>query len=227
MQIEVGIAMKRTWIFVIVAAALLVLTACSSSPPLPNEAAKGESPVPAASVTSPNGREPLPGCEWRGSVDPSIRLYLLVQECTEGAHKYSFLAYGNAIYQVPASAGGEIAKGKRIVEVFEKPAGQPIAEALQEQFIAKLPSPAKEGCLVRSPAAGVKVADPTKSTYEIVPGPAYKGGSEAGSRPCGDYGKADSPMYFEYHPRESRVRFLFVNAGGDPPMFDAQAIRLR
>jgi hypothetical protein len=53
---------------------------------------------------------------------------------------------------------------------------------------------------VRSPAEGVVVSDPTKVTYEIVPGPAYKGGSEAGSRPCGEYGKADSPMYFEYHP---------------------------
>lgn len=219
---------NRFFVTVAVASVLLALAACSS-PPSPEKAAEVKnSPGPAANaVPSRLTRDPLPGCEWRGSVDPSIRLYILVQQCTDAAHKNSFLAYGNAIYQIPAAAGGEIAKGKRIVEVFEKPAGQPIEQALQEQFIAKLPLPGKEGCLVRSPAEGVLISDQTKVTYDIVPGPAYKGGPEAGSRPCGDYGRADSPMYFEYHPRESRVRFLFVNASGDPPMFDAQSIRLR
>lgn len=220
--------MKRNPLLAIVSPALLVLAACSTPPPPKKAATPKSSPAqPAVPAASSYLRATLPGCEWRGSVDPKIRIFLLVQECKEAERRFSFLPYGNAIYQVPESAKGEIAKGKKIVEVFEKPPGQPVTDAIQEQFIAKLPPPMKDGCVVRSPAEAVKLADSTKETYEIIPGPAYKPASEADAHPCGEYGHSSEQAYFEYHPTESRIRFLFVNTGGDPQMFDPQSIRLR
>jgi hypothetical protein len=66
--------------------------------------------------------------------------------------------------------------------------------------------------------------------FELVPTGAYarwidrelqKGPRDFG---CGAYGKGQETVYFEYHPAESKTKFMFVNYGPDAPLFDENSI---
>jgi hypothetical protein len=41
---------------------------------------------------------------------------------------------------------------------------------------------------------------------------------------CGEFGAGQSTAYFEYHPEESKTKFLYVDTGQDEPLFDQASI---
>ena len=178
-------------------------------------------------------RKPLAGCQWKEFTDQRLGIYMLIQECQPPGPQMTFVASGNAVYEVRTSQVSDPAKGQKVVEVFEKPEAQPIMEAIRQQFVDKLPAKEKAGCTVREPAMRLRLNDSGKETFEIVPKDAYaeeiaRFRSQApGVLACGEYGQADPVWYFEYHPLEIKTRFLFVRYGQDEPLFDEQSIRLQ
>jgi len=76
--------------------------------------------------------------------------------------------------------------------------------------------------------AGVKGKD--KLLFTIMPTGAYakKIDKELQQEPrdfgCGNYGAGQSTMYFEYHPGETKTKFLWVDTGQDEPLFDQASI---
>ena len=71
-----------------------------------------------------------------------------------------------------------------------------------------------------------------EAARELVPTGAYarlidrelrKGPRDFG---CGAYGKGQANAYFEYHPGESKTKFLWVNAGQDAPLFDENSVEI-
>jgi hypothetical protein len=118
-----------------------------------------------------------------------------------------------------------------------KPADQSVEAAIHQRFIATLAdqraraackvAPIKKGEFRQSTGA---VLSAGKLLFELVPTDAYarwidrelqKGPRDFG---CGDYGKGQKIVYFEYHPAQSKTKFLFVNYGYDAPLFDENSI---
>ena len=166
------------------------------------------------------------GCDWKPFHSASLGISLLVQDCKDPASHYVFSVVGNRIEQ-HRPADDRTYNGPRMIEVCTKPAGQSIEAAIAVQFIARLPREARRSCRV----VPYREGGGAKLRYTIEPSGAYgkKIHAELADHPrdfgCGDYGRAQSNSYFEYHPSESRTRFAFVDAGQDEPLFDEESIR--
>lgn len=126
--------------------------------------------------------------------------------------------------------------GPLVLEVFSKPEDQKMEAAIKAQFVDKLPPKARKGCqVVPMPDPLVMAsAESDKRTYTIVPTGAYEKEIEEQLKKeprdfgCGPYGKDQATSYFEYHPQETRGRFVFVKYGwrSEKPLFDEQSIEL-
>ena len=120
----------------------------------------------------------------------------------------------------------------QIIRVLRKPADQPMVAAIQEQFVATLTDKeAKASCKVR-PFKNVEVKGKSKQLFTIMPTGAYakKIDKELQQEPrdfgCGEFGAGQATTYFEYHPAESKTKFLYVNTGQDEPLFDQASIEI-
>lgn len=173
----------------------------------------------------------MKGCEWKPHEYKELGVRLYYQDCADKNAHYELTVKGSAIEEHRPSDDGTFG-GPRLLEVFSKKEDQPIEEAISEQFLAKLEPKAGAGCRV------VKLKNPPfalkgKKLFTIDSFGAYGKEIEKDlqSEPrdfgCGPYGRDQAITYFEYHPQESRTKFLFVVFGMDEqPLFDAASIEL-
>lgn len=166
-------------------------------------------------------------CAWKSFEDKGLGIRLLVQDCPQPNAHYVFSAHGNRLEQ-HRPADDNTFNGPLVLEMFSKPAAQPIEQAIAAQFIAELPAEARASCKVEAltrPGFGKD-----KLAFTLVPTGAYKAeiDKELAEEPrdfgCGDYGMDQATTYFEYHPAESKTRFAFVVYGMDEPLFDERSL---
>lgn len=169
-----------------------------------------------------------PGCTWRPFADATLAVRLLVESCgpTRGPH---FAARGAEIVDTADASAG--ARGTPILQVFGKKPAEPIADAIRKRFFPELVPRVRAGCVVRK-GGGVDLGDPARETWTIAPTARYRGetekwrAAEPTAMVCGPYGERDGVGYFEFHPKASADRYLFVWLGREAPRFDERSIQL-
>jgi hypothetical protein len=189
---------------------------------LPASAARGSTAV-AEPLPS---HAPYPGCTWRPF--QGLGLGLLVQDCTGESEHYVFSVRGDWIEKHRPS-DDRIFGPNQVIRVLRKLAAMPIEEAVRQFARPTLPREAHGQCAVTK-ADMSPVKDKRKIVLTLEPVGTYLEDimrrQELASW-CGAYGAEDMTTYFEYHPYESRTRFLFVIFGWDEPaLFDEQNIRI-
>lgn len=178
-------------------------------------------------------RAPRAGCGWRPFSDATLGIRLLVESCAPGASAAHFAARGAEIVDI---ADGDDARGTPVVQVFSKPALEPIDAAIRARFFPQMVPRMRAGCRVRRGASSdpgdPPSADASPETWEIVPTESYQEATakwraaEPNAMVCGPYGQRNGRGYFEFHPDVSTTRYLFVWLGADAPRFDEQSIEL-
>lgn len=182
----------------------------------------------AGAATPAAKRDPLSGCEWVPFVASRLGVRMRVQRCTAPESHYEFSAVGNAIEQ-HRPADDRIFGPHRVIELYDKPATQPIEEAIAARFIATLPEPARSSCKVEALAASTPPAG--RRRYTLVPTGAYARSVHAelqqGPRDfgCGPHGKDQATTWFEFQPA-TPTRYAWVAYGWDEPLFDADSLEL-
>jgi hypothetical protein len=185
--------------------------------------------LPAQTAPTPS-RAPEPGCTWKPFESSQLDIGLLVQSCSQKDLQYVFSAKGNWLTMRRPSDPATF-NSPYIIQVFSKPADQPIEAAIRARFITNLKGEARESCQVR-PLSPSPLNDKRKQVFEIVPTGAYKQRimKELQQEPrdfgCGNHGKQQGSVYFEYHPEESQTTYLFVVFGMDAPLFDENSIEI-
>jgi hypothetical protein len=182
-----------------------------------------------ATTAGAASRDPETGCTWQPFESKELGVRLLVQDCTDPSAKYVFSAKDGWLEQ-HRPADDRTFGSPRVLRVLSKPADQPIEAAIRAQFIATLADKAARASCKVAPAKKTAVKGGGKQVFELVPTGAYekKIMRELQKEPrdfgCGDYGKGQSTVYFEYHPAQSKTRFIWVDAGQDAPLFDENSI---
>jgi hypothetical protein len=172
-------------------------------------------------------RAPRSGCYWQPFADATLGVRLLVEGCSEGGHRFS--ARGAEIVDVSDATAG--ARGTPVVQVFGKKPEQPLPDAIRRRFFPQLVPRVRAGCVVRR-GGGVEHAEPAKEVWTIGATAKYREetakwrAAEPGAMVCGPYGERDGVGYFEYHPKASPSRYLFVWLGREAPRFDERSIEL-
>jgi hypothetical protein len=182
-----------------------------------------------AAAAGAASRDPEPGCAWQPFESKELGIRLLVEDCTDPSAKYVFSAKDGWLEQHrPAD---DVTYGShQVIRVLAKPAAQPIEAAIRAQFVATLADKAARASCKVVPAKETAVKGGGKQVFELAPTGAYEKKilRELQKEPrdfgCGDYGKGQSTVYFEYHPGESKTRFIWVDAGQDAPLFDENSI---
>src|ERR1700722_2657338 len=171
------------------------------------------------------------GCVWKPFESQELGIRLLVQDCTDPNIHYEFSTKDGWLEEHRPSDPVTFGPSQ-IIRVLRKPADQPIVAAIQEQFVAPLTDKeAKASCKVR-PFKNVEVKGKSKQLFTIMPTGAYakKIDKELQQEPrdfgCGEFGAGQATTYFEYHPAESKTKFLYVNTGQDEPLFDQASIEI-
>nr|WP_294525132.1 hypothetical protein [uncultured Rhodopila sp.] len=180
----------------------------------------------AQAAAPPPSRAPDPGCTWRPFQGLGLRL--LVQDCTSDSEHYVFSVRGDWIEHHRPS-DDRIFGSHQVIRVLRKPAAMPIEQAVRRFALPTLPREAHGRCAVtradRSP-----VKDKRKIVLTLEPIGTYLESilrRQELAAWCGPYGGNDMITYFEYHPYESRTRFLFVVYGWDEEsLFDEQNIQI-
>jgi len=171
------------------------------------------------------------GCSWENFESARLGIRLLVENCADPSMHYVFSANGDWVEQHRPSDDTTFGS-HQIIRVLTKPADQPIEAAIREQFIATLTDKAAKASCRAAPAKATGVRGNGKILLEIVPSGAYArkidrllkdGPRDFG---CGEFGKGQANLYFEYHPAESKTRYLWIDAGQDEPLFDQNSIQI-
>jgi hypothetical protein len=182
----------------------------------------------AANAAQPS-RPPFDGCTWQPFESKELGIRLLVQNCTDPKMHYEFSAKDGWLEQ-HRPADDRTFNPAQIVRVLNKPADQPIEAAIRQQFIDTLADAhAKASCKPR-PFKNPEVKAKGKLLFQIMPTGAYakvirkRLEREPGDFGCGEFGAGQSTAYFEYHPGDTKTRFLYVDTGQDGPLFDEDSI---
>jgi hypothetical protein len=209
--------------------ALLLFNACSKSP---DTTKKTEEKLIAVTGErkAPSSRPAMEGCQWENFLSESMGVATSIQKCAAPAAVYTFSEKAGALTMTPAS---EPTKAVKVIESFQKPVGQPVEETIEKEFLAKVAAAEHKQCRIVSPAPLVELNDSGKQTLAIVPVEGYakqaaeRRATDPNFTACGPYGQSGDVSYFEYHPNETRGRFVFVRLVKDAPLFDEQMIRLK
>jgi hypothetical protein len=186
--------------------------------------------VRPAAAAEPS-RAPDPGCRWETFASPGLGIQLLVENCSDPSMHYVFSLNGDWLEQHRPSDDTTFGS-HQIIRVLTKPADQPIEVAIRQKFIETLPDKAARASCKVAPAGQTGVRGPGKILLEIVPSGAYAGviarqlKEEPRDFGCGEYGKGQANLYFEYHPAQSKTTYLWVDAGQDEPLFDQNSIEI-
>jgi len=171
------------------------------------------------------------GCVWQPFESRELGIRLLVQNCTDPSMHYEFSAKDGWLEEHRPSDPVTFGPAQ-IVRLLTKPADQPIAAAIQQQFVATLTDPAAKASCRVGPFKNAEVKANGKQLFTIMPTGAYakKIDRELQKEPrdfgCGEFGGGQSTAYFEYHPGESKTKFLYVDTGQDEPLFDQDSIEI-
>jgi hypothetical protein len=182
-------------------------------------------------------------CTWKPHEFKELGLRLLFKDCKDPAAHYELYQEGDWIKMRrpsdPVTFGSQY-----LLRVLSKPAEQGIADAIQKQFVEQVVindsndkrKNKKDQIAARKHCSVIAKAqwndDPLLQRYEIMPKPGkYKRqiDRELQKEPrdfgCGEYGAGQSTTYFEYHPQQSKTKFVYVNFGWDEDaLFDEKTI---
>ncbi len=214
---------QEPYLHLISAVCFLLLAFITTFPGIASDA-RADTPPPSSS------RQPEKGCEWRPLDSPSLGLSLLYQECSAENMHYIFSSNGDWI-EAHRPSDGATFNGSRQIKVFRKAADQPVESIIRDFFVKQLPPDASASCKVRAVEKS-PVISKEKIILEIYPTGDYEQKilQELKKEPrdfgCGRYGKGQGISYFEYHPSEDPTKFLFVEYGFDPPLFDENSLKL-
>jgi hypothetical protein len=171
------------------------------------------------------------GCVWQPFESQELGIRLLVQNCTAPEMHYEFSAKDGWLEEHRLSDPVTF-NPAQIIRVLNKPADEKIEDAITQQFVATLTDKvAKASCKAR-PFKNPEVKGNGKQLFTIMPTGAYakKIDKELQKEPrdfgCGEFGTGQSTAYFEYHPAESKTKFLYVDTGQDEPLFDQDSIEI-
>ena len=184
-------------------------------------------PVAAAETS----RAPDPGCSWENFESSDLGVRLLVENCADPSMHYVFSVNGDWVEQHRPSDDRTFGSHE-MIRVLTKPADQPVEVAIRERFIARLAEKAARASCKVVPAKDTGVHGDGKILLEIVPSGAYERKimrqlkKEPRDFGCGDYGKGQANLYFEYHPAESKTKYLWIDAGQDEPLFDQDSLKI-
>lgn len=183
------------------------------------------------------------GCTWKPYEFKELGVRLLFKDCEDPAAHYELHREGDWIKMRrpsdPVTFGSQY-----LIRVLTKPADQGITESIQKQFVEQIvindstdKSKNKRDQFVARKQCGVIVKaqwndDPLLQRFEIMPKPGkYKRQidrqlqKEPRDFGCGEYGAGQSTTYFEYHPQQSKTKFIYVNFGWDEDaLFDEKTI---
>lgn len=168
------------------------------------------------------------GCAWKPWRDEQLGILMLVQEC-QGSNSHKFVSANSTVRIV--LPGKDPAQSPIALEVYEKPDRQKVKDTIDGRFRSRLSSRQKAGCEVVEVTEKFSLTGDNQAWQMIPTGP-YKGEaakqreSEPSAEVCGPYGEVDTPQYFEYHPSESKTRYLYVRLGPESRLFDEKSIRI-
>lgn len=183
----------------------------------------------ALAAASAQQRKPLPGCQWVPWESEELGLRMKVQKC-EGNNAKEFKVLHNKVRLV--APGQTTGMGVIVIEVWDKPGRQSMSEAINRKFYPDMTSRQQMGCQVTDRTEKYPTGDDNKFVYQIVPNAIYQAEadrmreSEPGAYVCGNYGELDPPQYFEYHPAETKNRYLFIRLIPDAVLLDEHSIEL-
>ena len=172
-------------------------------------------------------REAAPGCRWEPWEDQELGLRMTVQKC-EGATARQFTTLANTVRLV--APGQDAARARIVIAVLDKPARQKIQESIVSAVSTDFSARQKLGCEAVSADSRIPLGDEAKQVWQILPNAIYRREAEnlreadPSAEVCGPYGETSGVQYFEYHPTESKTRYLFVRAGEYSKYFDQKSI---
>ena len=180
--------------------------------------------APASAQTAEPSRPADDRCAWEKLSDAKVGLSAWVERCDYGDRKIDLHFEGNTVVQ-KFSDGGD---GEPVIYVFDLKDGED-ADAGLERIYDEHTDPAIAARCVAEDAA---VAPEGVWRYHYVPDAAYAAElaktaipDEVPEPACGDFGYwPDGIQYFEVHADARKI--LFVVAGQDTPLFDAETLEL-
>ena len=174
-------------------------------------------------------REAAPGCRWEPWEDQELGLRMTVQKC-DGPSARQFKTLANTVRLV--APGQDPARARIVIAVLDKGGRQKLSDAILSAVGSDFSSRQKVGCEVVPADSRFPLGDEGKQVWQIVPNAIYRAEAERlrqaepDAEVCGPYGDLPAAQYFEYHPAESKVRYLFVRAGEYAQYFDTKSIVL-
>lgn len=178
--------------------------------------------VPSDVVLPPCSTSTSYECTWKLLENDTLGIRLYVKDFN-GINKRTYFVNGNELY-VHRLADGAAVKGSLVLQVFEKDANQSIDEAIANVAYKELPQAvAFNGC--RAVKTDKYTLSPEKEVYEYTTTGKYAAfvdsyysnyDGKPGFDDCGRFYGEES-RYFEYHPNETRTKFVFVMGGWSYP----------
>jgi hypothetical protein len=172
-------------------------------------------------------RQPSPGCQWVPWQDTTLAVSVMAEKCDSPSAPH-LEAVNNTVRVV--KPGQDPSKGTIVIMVFDKSDRWRMKDAIDRRFFDGMTPRQKIGCEIVQADDRVDLG-PGKEAWQIRPASLYRAEAERmrqnepGAEVCGPFGELDVLQYFEYHPVESKLRFLFVRPGPDKPVFDPKSIR--
>jgi hypothetical protein len=183
------------------------------------------------------------GCAWKPYEFKELGVRLLFKDCKDPVAQYELHLEGDWI-KVRRPSDPVTFGSQYLIRVLSKPADQSITEAIQNQFVAQIViddstdkrKNSRDQIAARKQCGVIAKAqwndDPLLQRFEIMPKPGkYKRQidrqlqKEPRDFGCGVYGAGQSTTYFEYHPQQSKTKFIYVNFGWDEDaLFDEKTI---
>lgn len=195
------------------------------------------------------------GCIWKPYEFLDLGVRINYKSCDPSQDQWELRQKDDWITQ--HRLGDDVIFGSHyLIKVFTKPENQSIEDAIREQVISKIEvSEWRQKALnLRDQKQARKVCQPVefglrhrtrakplntdevggKVLLELIPSPsAYRRRIEKDLQQfprdfgCGSFGAGQGTRYFEYHPKESKARFIFVEFGwDDDALFEEDSIEL-
>lgn len=183
---------------------------------------------PASTITQVKGVSTdfkRPDCVVKEVSRPELGLSWRYQTCQN--EQVSYRVDGRQVIEVVTTP--EARMEQVVMELFEKPPSETMVETIEKKFISRLTEVAQIGCV---PKISVKMTltDLDKEVWEILPTGKYEQVANdmltrlASAQPCGTYGYTSFLDYFEYHPKVTSSRYLFVQGNLEETYFDRNSI---
>jgi len=141
----------------------------------------------------------------------------------------SYRVDGKQVIEVVATPSARLEQV--VMEVFEKPPAETMTEAIEKRFVSRLTEVAQIGCVPKI-STRMTLTDQEKEVWEIVPTGKYEQVAydllkkSPSAQPCGTYGYTPLLEYFEYHPKTTTNRYLFVQGNLEETYFDRNSIKI-